>query len=72
MYGKNGNGRDVVRLVGAFMALFSAAFGLLLMFVIPSACSFVTGLGLLLMGFLFTAGILVFLFGTIVLRRRTG
>ncbi len=61
---------SVLRIAGAFTAIFSLAVGLLVLFVIPSACSFVSGLLLIFLGFLFIIGGLAFLLGSVMLRRK--
>ena len=59
----------ILRTAGAFTAVFSLVVGLLVLFVIPGACSFVGGLQLVLLGFLFLAGVFAFLLGTTVSRK---
>lgn len=60
----NGTG-EVLRVAGAFIAAFSLVMGLLVTFVIPGACSFLGGLELIILGFLFIIGVLAFIFGQI-------
>jgi hypothetical protein len=57
---------DVLRIAGAFVAIFSLVMGMLILFVIPGACSFVGSLELLMLGFLFILGVIAFLWGTAV------
>ena len=59
-----------LRIGGAFTAVFSLVMGLLVLFVIPGACSFVGGLQLLLLGFLFVIGVLAFFLGNALLHKR--
>ncbi len=54
---------DILRIGGAFVAAFSLAVGLLCLFVLPDACTLVSGLQLAFLGFLFIIGILVFFIG---------
>ncbi len=65
-------GSSVLRIGGAFTAVFSLAIGLLVLFVIPGACSFVSGLQLILLGLLFVVGVLAFLIGNALLRKKRG
>ena len=53
----------VLRIAGAFISVFSLVVGLLCLLVIPSACSFVGSLQLLMLGFLFVVGVLTFFLG---------
>ncbi len=64
----NGTGKTL-RIGGAFTAIFSLAMGLLVLFVIPSACTFVGSLQLAILGLLFLGGLFVFLFGLVLSRR---
>lgn len=66
----NLSGSNVLRLGGAFVAAFSLVMGLLVLFVIPGACSFVSGLQLLILGFLLIIGMLTFFLGTALLWRK--
>ena len=59
--------RDVLRIGGGFTAIFSLAMGLLVLFVIPSACSFLGGIELVILGFLFIIGVLAFIVGKVFL-----
>ena len=61
---------DLLSLGGAVTMVFSAAMGALILFVIPGACSFVGGLQVLILGFVFVMGGLAFLLGKILLWRR--
>jgi hypothetical protein len=53
----------VLRVGGAFTAIFSLAMGLLILFVVPIACSFVGGIQLIVLSFLFIGGLLALLLG---------
>ena len=53
---------------GGFTAIFGLIIGLLALFVIPSACSFVGSLQLAILGLLFLGGLFVFLFGLVLSR----
>ncbi len=55
---------------GAFTAAFSLVAGLLVLFIIPG--SFVSGLELIILGFLFIVGVATFFLGNALLRRKTG
>ena len=57
---------SVLRVGGGFTAIFSLAMGLLILFAIPSACSFVGSIQLLMLGFLFIIGILAFILGQVL------
>lgn len=50
---------------GAFTAIFSLVMGVLVLFVIPGACRFLSGLQLLILGFVFIIGLLIFLLGLV-------
>ena len=54
---------SALRIGGAFTAVFSVLVGALVLFAIPTACSFVGSLQLIILGFLFIGGVLTFLFG---------
>ena len=56
--------RTTLRTAGAFIAIFSLVMGMLVLFVIPGACSFIGSLELLILSFLFVLGSIVFLAGT--------
>ncbi len=62
----------LLRTGGAFTAVFSLVVGLLVLFVIPGACSFVSGLELIILGFLFIVGVASFFLGNALLRRKMG
>ncbi len=53
-------GNNPLQISGAFIAVFSPVGGLLVLFVIPGACTFESGLELFALSFLFVVGILVF------------
>ena len=55
---------------GGFAVLFSVVVGLLVLFAIPAACSFVSGLQLIFLGFLFIGGVLTFLIGLLLSLRK--
>lgn len=55
-------GRSPLCIGGVFAMVFSVAMGLLILFT-PAACTFVSSLILLLLGFLLIIGMLAFLFG---------
>ncbi len=61
---------SVLRIAGAFIAVFSLVVGLLVLFVIPGACTFLSGLQLIILTFLFVVGILIFFFGNTLLRKK--
>ena len=56
---------SILRVGGAFTAAFSLAMGILILYVIPGACSFVGSIQLVILGFLFVAGIFAFLIGSV-------
>jgi len=60
----------VLRITGAFISIFSLAVGLLILFAIPIACSFVGSLQLVILGFLFVIGLLTFLLSFILPRTK--
>ncbi len=64
-------GSSALRIGGAFTAAFSLVVGMLVLFVIPAACSFVSGFELLLLGGLFIIGVLIFLIGLVLQRIKT-
>ncbi len=70
MVKQNPTSSSVLRIGGAFTAVFSLVVGLLVLFVIPGACTFVGSLQLLILGFLFVIGVLAFLLGNALLRRK--
>ena len=61
---------DLLCIGGGIAAAFGLAIGLLLLFVMPGACTFLSGLQLTFMGFLFIAGIISFLLGRVLLWRK--
>jgi membrane protein implicated in regulation of membrane protease activity len=61
---------SLLRVGGAFVAIFSVVVAALILFVIPVACTFVGSIQLLLLGLLFIAGVVSFLFGQVLSRRR--
>ncbi len=65
-------GSSLLRIGGAFTVVFSLVVGLLVLFVIPGACSFVSGLELIILGFLFIVGVATFFLGNALLRRKMG
>lgn len=65
-----GGNAVLVRNIGGFVAVFSVVMGTLVLYVIPSACSFLGGLELLMLAFLFLLGAIAFLAGMVVLKRR--
>ncbi len=60
----------ILRVGGGFTAVFSLAIGLLVLFVIPSTCSFVGSIQLLILGLLFIGGVLTFLVGLLLSQRK--
>lgn len=54
---------------GAAVMIFSAVMGLLVWFVVPSSCSVVGSLQILVLGFLFILGGFAFLLGKVLLWR---
>ncbi len=62
-FNPNLTGKELLRLAGGFVAVFSLVVGLLVLFVIPGACSFLGGLQLVILGLLFVTGVLGFLVG---------
>ncbi len=64
------SGSNLLRIGGAFTAVFSLVVGLLVLFVIPGACSFVGGLQLIILGFLFIGGVFAFLIGLVLSRKK--
>ena len=65
-------GSSLLRIGGAFTVVFSLVVGLLVLFVIPGACSFVSGLELIILGFLFIVGVATFFLGNALLLRKMG
>ncbi len=72
MIKQNPVGSSLLRIGGAFTAVFSLAMGLLVLFVIPGACTFLSGLELIFLGFLFIIGVLAFFFGNALSRKKIG
>lgn len=62
-FNPNLTGKELLRLTGGFVAVFSLVVGLLVLFVIPGACSFLGGLQLVILALLFITGSLGFLVG---------
>ena len=60
----------ILRIGGGFTAIFSLAMSLLILFVIPIAFTFIGSLQLVILGLLFLGGLLVFLFGLVLSRRK--
>jgi hypothetical protein len=60
---------SLLRISGAFIAIFSLAMGSLVLFVIPGACSFVGSIQVLMLGMLFVFGLITFLVGTAISRK---
>ncbi len=60
----------ILRIGGGFTAIFGLAMSLLVLFVIPSACTFVGSLQLAILGLLFLGGLCIFLFGLVLSRRK--
>ncbi len=59
----------ILRIGGGFTAIFGLVVGLLVLFVIPSVCTFVGGLQLAILGLLFLGGLFVFLIGLVLSHR---
>ena len=55
---------NILRITGAFVAIFSLVIGALVMFVLPGACSFVSIIQLAALSILFIFGVIAFLTGT--------
>ncbi len=70
MIKQNPVGSSLLRIGGAFTAVFSLVVGLLVLFVIPGACNFVSGLQLIFLGFLFIIGALAFFLGAVLSRQK--
>jgi hypothetical protein len=58
---------EIVDQSGAAVMIFSAVMGLLVWFVVPSSCSVIGSLQILVLGFLFILGGLAFLLGKVLL-----
>lgn len=63
-------GSTVLRIGGAFTVVFSVVVSMLVLFAIPVACSFVSGLQLVFLGVLLIIGMLTFLLGLALSRRK--
>ncbi len=61
---------SLLRTVGAFIVAFSVVMSMLVLWVIPSACTFVGSIQLLIFSFLFVIGGIAFLVGTAFSRKR--
>ena len=64
------NNMEMTRLVGGFIAVSSFGMGLIFMFAVPIACTFVGSLGLVMLTLLFIAGLCVFLVGQVKIWRK--
>ena len=60
---------SLLRVSGAFIAAFSLATGLLVIFAMFNACSFVGSIGVLMLGLLFVLGVIAFIVGTVISRK---
>ncbi len=69
-FNPNLTGKELLRLAGGFVAVFSLVMGLLVLFVIPGACSFLGGLQLVILALLFVMGSLGFLIGHHMVRKQ--
>ncbi len=69
-FNPNLTGKELLRLTGGFVAVFSLVVGLLVLFVIPGACSFLGGLQLVILVSLFIMGSLGFLVGHHMIRKQ--
>lgn len=72
MIRQNPMGSNLLSMGGVVAMVFSAAMGLLVLFVIPIACSFVSSLGVIILSFLFLIGGVAFLLGKALSWRRGG
>ncbi len=70
VFTRNAISRSPLRIGGIFTMVFSVAMGLLILFVIPGACTFVGSIQLLILGFLFVAGGIALLLGSTLLRNK--
>lgn len=61
---------EMTRFVGGFIAVISFGMGLVFMFAVPIACTFVGSLGLVMLALLFIAGLSTFLVGQVKVWRR--
>ena len=62
-------GSDLLNIGGIFIIIFSVVVGTLVLFVMPSACTFVSSLLLLILVFFLLVGGLTFLTGKVLSRR---
>ncbi len=62
---------QVLTTTGAVTTIFSLVAGLLVLFVIPGACSFLGGLELVMLAFLFVFGVAAFALGKFLGRRKS-
>lgn len=60
----------ILRFGGGFTAIFGLVMGLLVLFLVPSACTFIGSLQLAILGLLFLGGLFVFLFGLVLSHRK--
>ncbi len=67
---RDNSGRNLLRLAGGFIAIFSVIMGMLVLFVIPGACSFLGGLELVVLFILFLLGGMAFAAGEVMSRKR--
>lgn len=70
MYKESPLQNSLLRITGAVVALCSLILGLLVVFVVPSSCSFVSALALVTLFFLFIIGGSVFLIGQLLSWRK--
>ncbi len=61
---------SALRIGGAFTVVFSVVVSLLVLYAIPTACSFLGSLQLVILGFLFIIGVLTFFLGLVLSRRK--
>ena len=61
---------SVLLIIGVFLTIFSLIIGLLVLFVIPDACTFVDGLELRILIFLFLLEVTAFSVGTALPRKK--
>ncbi|MBI2847782.1 MAG: hypothetical protein HYX83_01255 [Chloroflexi bacterium] len=60
---------QILNILGIFTTVFSAGMGLLVLYVIPSSCSWLLNLELGILTLLFLGGIGVFIAGRVLMRR---
>lgn len=70
MINRDSTGINLVRTGGAFTAVFSLVIGVFVLFATSGACTFVSGLLLVFLGILLIIGILGFLLGNALSRRK--